>query len=181
MKVFRLQLHRERRRQQRRAPANHFPLEGAALGALGDEFGPVVLLAVAHQAEVEREMEALGQGRQATLGEAPASVKIRRNVGALGLVLRLVAVREGGQPQHGRPLVGVERAEAAQPLLEERVLRLGAHDAVGRVWMLVQRAEVPVDAEPRVMVGQLSTALSALATRERLAPRESGWSLLSHG
>ena len=78
-------------------------------------------------------------------------------------------------------MVGVERAEAAQPLLEERVLRLGAHDAVGRVGMLVQRAEVPVDAEPRVMVGQLSTALSALATRERLAPRESGWSLLSHG
>ena len=43
--------------------------------------------------------------------------------------------------------------EAAQPLLEERVLLLGAHDAVGGVGVLVQRAKVPKDSEPREHVG----------------------------
>ena len=59
-----------------------------------------------------------------------------------------MAVREGGQPQHPSARVGVERAEAVQPLLEERVLLVGAH-AVGGVGVLVQRTEVPKDAEPR--------------------------------
>ena len=35
-----------------------------------------------------------------------------------------------------------------RPLLEERVLLLGAHDAVGWVGVLVKRAKVPKDTEP---------------------------------
>jgi len=110
----------------------------------------VVLHVVAHPAEVEREGAGLGQARPAALGVGPAAIKVLGHVGALGLVLRLVAVWEGGQPQHECVRVGVERAEAVQPLPEECLLRLGAHDAVGRVGVLVQRAIVPKDAEPRV-------------------------------
>ena len=52
---------------------------------------------------------------------------------------------------------------------------------------MVQRAEVPKDAEPRdaeiaLVIGAAEQGLERpLATRARLAPSGSGWSLVSHG